>query len=199
MPFTPIAPTWYALNGCNNASSSGQADPVTGFPYQGGNLVPGDWFDCTELEANNMSNTATGTCHAGRYRWVQVDSGATAANVKTGTIGYMLAGGQPQLNLVTSYDKSIVGAHPVIYLNSITPGNYGFVQEVAGGVGTVLGGASITKASPATGDLANSTTLGVVDDPTTQELTQNSIGVFLDPPNPNTLMRVYLFGFQGLG
>lgn len=200
MPFQPIVPIFQlALNACNDTSASGFTDLRTGQPVNAGGLNLGDWIDPTESEANVLSYTTNGTLHAGRYRRIQVDSGATAANVKTGTIGYMLAGGQPQLNLVTSYDKAIVGAHPVIFLNSITPGNYGFVQEVAGGIGTVLGGSSITKSGPATGDIANSTTAGVVDDPTSQTPTINTIGIFLDPPNPNTLMRVWLFTFQGLG
>ena len=102
----------------------------------------------------------------------------------------MVAGGQPQLNLITSYDKGIVGAHPVIFLNAITPGNYGFVQEL--GVATILCGATLTKSGPNTGDLIESTTLGVADDPTTQTVNAKTMGVALDPPNPNTKIRVLL-------
>ncbi|HYR42161.1 MAG TPA: hypothetical protein VER98_03990 [Terriglobia bacterium] len=200
MPFQPILPTFSGtLNGCNDTSPSGIADLRTGAPVFAGGLNLGDFFDLTEQEANQLSNTATGTLHAGRYRRIQVDSGATASNVKTGTIGYMVAGGQPQLNLVTSYDKSIVGAHPVIFLNVVTPGNYCFVQEVAGGVGNVLCGATLTKTTPNTADLLNATTLGVIDDPTVQELVPASIGIALDPPNPNTIIRAYLLCIPGLG
>ena len=191
MPFQPILPILQlALNNCNDTSPSGFADLRTGAAVFAGGLNLGDYFDLTEQEANNLSYTTNGTCHSGRYRRVQVDSGATASNVKTGTIGYMVAGGQPQLNLITSYDKSIVGAHPVVFLNTVTPGNYCFVQEL--GVATCLCGSSITKSSPNTGDLINATTSGVVDDPTTQEEVQASLGIALDPPNPNTLIRVYL-------
>jgi hypothetical protein len=190
MPLQQILPTWLAINNCNFTSPTGLTDLRTSQPYYAGGLNLGDYFDTTETEANNASYKTNGTLHAGRYRMVQVDSGATAGNVKTGTIGYMLAGGQPQLNLVTSYDKAIVGAHPVVFLNSITPGNYGFVQEL--GVATVLCNTSITKSSPNTADIGNSTTNGLVDDPTVQEFTQNTIGVFLDPPNPNTLCRMYM-------
>ena len=86
-----------------------------------------------------------------------------------------------------------------VYLNSVTPGNYAFVQEVAGGIGTVLCGATLTKSSPNTGDLLNATTLGVVDDPTVQEFIPASIGIALDPPSPNTKIRVFLYGSPGLG
>ena len=47
----------------------------TGFPYEGGGLNPGVYFDCTNEESFNASDTANGICYAGRYRYVQVDSG----------------------------------------------------------------------------------------------------------------------------
>jgi hypothetical protein len=198
MPLQQIVPTWLAWNASNDTSPTGMANVRTGAPYFAGGLNLGDYWDATEAEANAASNSTgafvgpigTGVLHAGRYRRVQVDSGATASNVKTGTIGYMVAGGQPQLNLVTSYDKAIPGAHPVVFLNAITPGNYGQVQEL--GVATCLCGATVTKSGPAAGDLINATTLGVVDDPTVQELVPTSIGIALDPPLANTLIRVYM-------
>ncbi len=197
MPFQPIVPTWLALNSANDQSPSYFLDPRLQVPVFAGGLNEGDFFDLTESEANNLSYTTTGTLHAGRYRRVVVDSGATASNVKTGAIGLMVAGAQPKLNRVTSYDKGIVGAHPVVFLNAITPGNYGFVQE--GGIATVLCGATITKSGPATGDLLNSTTLGVVDDPTIQEFVPASIGIALAPPNPATLIicQLNLPAWQG--
>lgn len=190
MPFTPTVPVWLALNAANDTSPTYNTDTRTGVALEGGNLLLGTYFDLTEEEANTLSITATGTLHAGRYRRILVDSGATAANVKTGAIGLMGSGQQPQLNRVTSWDKGIPGAHQVVYLNSITPGNYGWVQEL--GIATVLCGTTITKAAPNTGDLINATTAGVVDDPTIQEFVPNSIGIALDPPNPNTKIRVLL-------
>lgn len=190
MPFQPIIPTWLALNNCNDTSPSFFSDVRTGAPIFAGGLNLGDYFDLTEQEANQLSYTTNGTLHAGRYRRVQVDSGAAASNVKTGTIGFMVAGGQPQLNLVTSYDKGIVGAHPVVFLNTVTPGNYAFVQEL--GVANCLCGSLITKAAPNTGDICNATTNGVVDDPTSQSVVAATLGIFLDPPNPSTVCRVLL-------
>lgn len=190
MPYNPIVPTWLALNAANDTSPTGQTDTRTGLPLQGGNLVLGDYFDLTNDEAGQLSYKTNGTLYAGRYRRIQVDSGATAANVKTGTIGLMIAGRQPAINIVTSYDKGIPGAHPVVFLNAITPGNYGFIEEL--GIGSVLCGATLTKTGPATGDLLNSTTGGVVDDPTSQTFIPTSIGIALSPPSPNTLCLVQL-------
>ncbi len=192
MPFQPILPNWLALNACNDTSPTGLTDPRTGQTYYAGGLNLGDFFDLTEQEAAALSYTTSPSVllHAGRYRRVQVDSGATATNVKTGTVGLMGAGQQPQLNRVTSYDKGIVGAHPVLFLNSITPGNYGFVQEL--GIGSILCGATLQKATPTTGDVIVSTTLGVGQDLTAQTVDKEMVGIALSPPSPNTLCLVQL-------
>lgn len=226
MPQQQALPTWLTLNSQNSPYQSGQGDNVTGFPYNAGGLNQGDYFDLTNDEAASLSNPATGLLYSGRYRYVQVDSGATAANVKTGTVGYirsgssvksvvvltqgtgqtigtsqvaatvgsgggsgaviqvvvtasnaitvtvinggqgyvsaptftLATGGTPgtvvaQLgisqNIVTSADIALGNAgtpaatqagvgpvHPVVFLNTITPGNYGFIQE--SGVATVI-------------------------------------------------------------
>lgn len=190
MPHKQTLPIFaFALNACDDATASGVSDLRTGAPqYLGLNL--NDYFDLTEAEANQLSYTTNGTLHAGRYRRVQVDSSATAAYVKTGAIGLMLAGGQPQLGLVTDYNHGISGAHPVVFLNSITPGNFGFVQEL--GIANILCGTSLQAAAPNTGDLLFATTNGVAQDPTSQIWTANLIGNALDPPSPNTKVRCLL-------
>ncbi len=192
MPYQPILPTWLALNACNDTSPTGITDPRTGLTTYAGGLNLGDYFDLTESEAAGLDYTTLPqvALHAGRYRRVQVDSGATASNVKTGTVGLMVAGLQPNLNVVTSYDKGIVGAHPVIFLNAITPGNYGFVQEL--GIASVLCGATLQKAAPATGDVLVSTTLGVAQDLTAQTIDKELIGIALSPPSPTTLCLAQL-------
>lgn len=193
MPYQPILPTWLALNAANDTSPTGLTDPRTGLQYFAGGLNLGDYFDLTDQEAANLSykTLPSVTLRAGRYRRILVDSGATASNVKTGAIGYAVAGNQFLFNRVTSYDKGIVGLRAVVFLNSITPGNYGFVQEL--GVASVLCGATLQKATPTTGDILNSTTLGVADDPTSQIWTPNLIGVSMQPPSPNTLCLTQLY------
>ncbi len=231
MPYQAALPTWLALNNMNSVSPSGQTDNQTGFPYEGGGLNPGDYFDITNEEAANASYTTNGLLFSGRYRYVLVDSGATAADVKTGTVGYMRAGstvvsavtvnagsglttgsyqvaatvgsgggsgailainvaggvivGNPSVvyagfgyvspptfsltalggsgavvaaqlnvspNVVTSADVALSSSataaadgpvRPVVFLNSITPGNYGFIQEL--GTATVLATATDTQ------------------------------------------------------
>lgn len=192
MPFQPIVPNWFALNACNDTSPTGLTDARTGLPYAAGGLNLGDFFDLTEAEANALSYLTLPAVqlHAGRYRRVQVDSGATASNVKVGTIGLMGSGQQPQMNRVTSFDKGIIGAHVVVFLNAITPGNYGFVQEL--GVASVLMGATLQKAAPAAGDVITYTTLGVGQDTTAQTIDAANLGVALTAPSPNTQGLVIL-------
>jgi hypothetical protein len=224
MPLQQILPTWLAINNANFTSPTGLTDLRTGQTFEAGGLGLGDYFDLTEKEANGVSFAGNGLLHSGRYRLVQVDSGATAANVRTGTAGFAAqgkslqsvgvgnpgTGGTPGTysipaslgsgggsgaviqvvvgasgaitsasvvqggfnyvspptfpltvtavtggvlfpalnttpNVVTSADVAFnppglpilsFAARPVVFLNSITPGNYGFVQEL--GVAAVL-------------------------------------------------------------
>ena len=128
MPQQQALPTWAALNNMNNVSQSGNSDPVTGFPYAGGGLNAGDYFDLTNDEAANASYTTNGLCFGGRYRYVLVDSGATAGNVKTGTVGYMRSG-----TTVTSAVTTNVGS-------GLTNGSYQVAATAGsgGGSGAIL-------------------------------------------------------------
>lgn len=277
MPLTPSLPTWLAINNANFTSASGLTDAYTGQPVNAGGLNAGDYFDVTSLEAGNASYGANGILYSGRYRLVHVDSGATAANVKTGTIGYLhqgdggfvktavitnagtgatagtytvaatvgsgsgsgaviqvvvsaagtitavsvLNGGfgyssvptfsltatgttagaiAAQLdtspNSVTSFDQVAVGTaiavRPVVFLNSITPGNYGFIQEL--GTATVLGNASFTGVA-ATGVVIapKAAGSGTVEVPTSvTAITNASIGLAIDLPVVSNLFKVQL-------
>ncbi len=210
MPFQPTLPTWLALNGANDTSPTYFSDLRTGQVVYAGGLNLGDYFDLTNGEAAQLSQTSVGTLYEGRYRRVQVDSGATASNVKTGTIGLMPSlaavigdgdpAGKPTANIVTSYDQGIGSAtnvRPVVFLNAITPGNYGFIQEL--GIANVLGKNGLTASAPAIGDWIASTTSGLVDDPTqsttlTYTLLKALIGVAVDTPFPNKVFRILLQG-----
>jgi hypothetical protein len=215
MPFQPILPAWVVLNASNDTAASGMADQYTNFPYNAGGLTLGDYFDLTNQEAFRNCQPSVGVLYTGRYRRIQVDSGATAANVKTGTIGLMPSlaaigkdlglnpsvGGAapPSMNVVTSWDQSIGGGgkpvRPVVFLNSITPGNFGWVQEL--GVAVVLAKASLTAATPAIGDMIIGGTSGLVDDPTqsttlTYALQSFVIGSAIDIPGNGAKFRVLL-------
>jgi hypothetical protein len=98
-------------------------------------------------------------------------------------------------NIVTSADVATNAVRPVVFLNSITPGNYGFIQEL--GTATVLATASqtqaanqfaIVKSSSADGTMtASSATfgpyaIGSVLDPITTPLANTPFKIVLDGP-----------------
>lgn len=204
MPLNQSPVTFFALNAANDTSPSGVADSVTGQPIFIPDLNQGVYFDLTNEEAASLSDTLIGTLYAGRYRRVRVDSGATAANVKTGTIGLMASmaaqsqDGQsistPSENIVTSYDQGIglaTTVRPVVFLNSITPGNWGFVQEL--GLATVLGKAASFTGTPAIGAIVGSYTAGLVDVPSsTTAVVTTSLGIAVDLPIAATKFRILL-------
>jgi hypothetical protein len=200
MPLQQILPTWLAINNCNFTSPSGMVDPITGQPYYGGGLNLGDYFDLTEQEANNASFTTNGTLHSGRYRLVQVDTAATAANVVNGRIGYMSPNFTTNVNVVTDASHGDVGVHMVVFLNTITPGNYGFVQE--GGLAMTLAGASISNVAPAIGQYLNAVTAtGLVDSPVSASQTQGqaTVGQALVVPAATTRLLTSLIWYPQQG
>ena len=143
MPLTPSLPTWLAINNANFTSPTALTDPDSGQQIAAGGLNLGCYFDVTNGEASNASYAATGILYAGRYRLVQVDSGATSANVKTGTIGFLRTGGG------TGAVKTVVITVPG---TGATTGTY-TVAANAGGGGTgaviqvVVSGGAITSAT----------------------------------------------------
>jgi hypothetical protein len=85
-----------------------------------------------EKDAADYSLTTVGTLYGGIYQLVHVNASATAANVKQGTTAFFLDGTSNAGAVI--YDVTD-GAHFVaigqiagVFLNAITPGNYGFIQ-----------------------------------------------------------------------
>jgi hypothetical protein len=138
MPFQPILPTWLAVNNANFTSPTALTDYRTGQPFAAGGLNLGDYFDFTTQEASQASDTAIGKLYSGRYRFVQVDSGATVANVKTGTVGYLRAGASVAGVVVTAAGT---GATAGTYTIAATAGSGGgsgaIIQVVVGSAGTI--------------------------------------------------------------
>jgi len=139
--FTNYTPT--SLIGNNSTSPTLAAEVATGTPLPTG-AFPGNVFYLTESQAAQLSQsvvngaTPTFTCHAGWYMVAQVDAGATAANVVAGAIGAQKAipstytasqASVPPQALVTDASHVLgLGINPVIFLNTVTPGNYTIVQ-----------------------------------------------------------------------
>jgi hypothetical protein len=97
-------------------------------------------------------------------------------------------------NIVTSADQVAttgVPVRPVVFLNSITPGNYGFIQEL--GTATVLGNA--TQASALTGSYVNAVTTNSGTVTTTAASGSpigSTIGVAIDVPQVSLPFKAQL-------
>jgi len=112
-----------------------------------------------------------------------------------GTPGTIAAQLNPSMNLVTSADQVAGGfgvpVRPVVYLNSVTPGNCGFIQEL--GVATVLGNA--TQTSPVVGSYVNALPANngtVTTTVATGSPIGTTIGVALDVPVVSNLFKALL-------
>lgn len=176
-------------------SPSQMTDQRTGSPFPWGGSYVGIYFDLTEQEAQRYSHSL----HEGRYRFVQIDSGATAAYIVRGAIGLQASIAQG-VNVVTSFDKGLaLGVRPVVFLASVTAaqvtaGAYVFVQE--------LGDASVliktgTNGSPGDMLVAASGDTGFVTAPTqstqvTYALLKTVIGQALTSPLSGQLCRCQL-------
>lgn len=175
--FTSYVPT--ALVGNNSPSPTLAAEAVTGLPIPTG-AFPGNVFYLTEAQASQLSQTVVNSaspsfaCHAGWYMVVQVDAGATAANIKAGAIGAQKAistsfsasqAGVPVQAVVTdgatAATNKTLSLNPVVFLNAVTPGNYTIVQ-IAGDAHVLLA----VSQTVVVGDVLLSQTPGTVIDPT---------------------------------
>lgn len=182
--------TQIGLFNVNSASPTFSAEAVTGLPLPTGATI-GQRFYLDETQANSLTtglslNGVTIQGHAGWYRTVQVDSGATAANVAFGYIGAQasLAKG---INVVTSADAALaLGLRPCVFLGVVTPGNYTIVQDQ--GDATVYATGACTKADTA----AYTATHGQSADSSGILITIGTVGIVEETTSAAGLVRVAL-------
>jgi hypothetical protein len=97
-------------------------------------------------------------------------------------------------NKVTSADQvgtSGIPVRPVVYLNSITPGNYGFIQEL--GLATVLANAAVaTTTLPAYVNALTTSSGTVTCTAGSGSPIGSTIGLAVDPPANGVLFKAYL-------
>jgi hypothetical protein len=184
--FTDYVPT--SLVGVNSPSPTLAADPVTNARIATG-AFPGAVFYLSEKQANDLSAVAVNgasvmQCHAGWYMVVQVDAAATANLIAQGLIGARASLASPSkvTDIVHSIAALGVGQQPVIFLNSVTPGNYTIVQ-IAGDV-NVLASAAVAAVGNI---LAFSATTGQVAAPTQSgSPTYANLGLIVGPAQNTT-------------
>lgn len=145
MPYVQALPTWLALNNANYTSPSGLVDPATGQPVYAGGLNVGDYFDIANDQAATSSYTTNGLLYEGRYRFVQLDSGATASNVKTGTVGYLRTGSSMKsVVIVTAGSGQTAGSYNVQANPSSGGGTGATINVVVGAGGTITSASVLT-------------------------------------------------------
>jgi hypothetical protein len=140
---------------------------VTGFPYAGGGLNAGDYFDLTNDEAQGNQYATNGQLYSGRYRYVQVDSGATAANVKTGTVGFVRAGSSVKSAVTLTVGSGQTNGTFQIAANPGSGAGIGAILSVTIAGGVIVGQPSVVAAgfgyvSPPTFTVAQGGTPGTV-------------------------------------
>lgn len=207
MPSVPTVgvfiPSTY-LNLCNSTTVTGAPDPVTGNPYPTG-LNAGKVIEIGDPQAAALTNPATANqLFGGAYQWVQVDSGATAANVAAGRIAFFKLdpGGTAGLQPETGYTNMVVTSQDQadsnnlwagVFLNSITPGNWGFIFVGAGRVEATYA-SSVTVGGPAIGDVVGvkASGAGLWDDISATVLGPLALGIAVVTPVANGTSAVYM-------
>jgi hypothetical protein len=114
------------LNTSNDTSPSGFANVRTYQQTNAGGLVLGDYIDLDNYEAAGLSSPNYGTLFEGRYRRVQVDANATAANVARGKAAYVVPG------------YSVYGVLILTAGSGQTPGTYVLTGSGGGGSGAQI-------------------------------------------------------------
>jgi hypothetical protein len=129
------------LNACNYSASTGSVDAtgVVSFPT---GLTPYKVIQLGFEEAQALQAPGNNQLFEGAYQWVQVDSGAVAGEVNTGLAAYYKlpnpVGPVSGIATVTSESAvSPVAGKPLfagVFLNPITPGNWGIIFAGGGRV-----------------------------------------------------------------
>lgn len=124
LKFFDLLPT--PLNTANDTSPSGFANIRTLQQTNAGGLVLGDYIDLDNFEAAGLSSPLYGTLYEGRYRRIQVDANATAANVGVGKAAYVVPG------------YSLLAALVLTAGTGQTPGTYQIAGSGGGGTGAII-------------------------------------------------------------
>ncbi len=178
-------------------------DPAPGVPLASpsGSIVQdylgqlGALLTLDDEMAAKLSDSTVGTLYAGVYQYVKFLAGTTAAPTR----GYMCAWSDFE-NFVVTMDITDVlsGKLAGVCLNSVTKGQYGWIQ-VAGKATVLCKASSITKATPADGDLliltsATTNTVDVLADNTnlTSLQLKRSVGVALQAPVAGAVKLAWL-------
>lgn len=141
----------------------------------------GQVIELSEVGAQQMASTL----HAGKYQYVQFQSGSTNSNARGQVVEFATAAKEEVF--IVNPDPTTAGlARPAgIALGAVTKGNYGFIQVE--GLATVLCKASVTTTTDGTIGVYVSDTVGAVDSLADATTTTNLqikavLGTFAEAP-----------------
>ena len=148
----------------------------------------------TNAEIATYTYTPNGTLYGGVYQLVQVDSGATAASIGTGLLAYLQFAKRSTYTVTDVSHADATSEVAGVFLNTITPGNYGFIFV---GNGYVTGSfkASIANGSPAAGDnVVAGAASGFMDDAAAQTVAPTGlfVGRAVTAPASSTKSVIYI-------
>ena len=129
------------LNDVNDAVCGGATNQGTGATLYGGILG----IEIGFTDAQVYSDSAVGTLYGGVYKYVQTYLNSTASPAR----GYAAFWYNADAMIVTPDFQN--GLQCGVFINPVTKGYYGWIQ--IGGKASVMFRSSITKATPAVGDL----------------------------------------------
>lgn len=135
--------SYNGLVGVYYPSESGLVDIRTGQPYVGGGLYQGAVAELTAAEAASLTPPGQPAVYGGRYRFVAIDPGATAANLGFGkAVGWTSGLAVGQVTVLTAGS----GQTPGTYTAKASAGG-AVIQYTITGAGTLLQ-AGVTLLNP---------------------------------------------------
>jgi len=159
-------------------------------------------------QAAQFVNTTIGQVYGGIFQVVVVDTAATASNVAVGKAAFLLdtqAGGGANsgaLNYVVTDEAHAASTSHIcgVFLNSITPGNFGVIQ-VHGKANVLYDNVLTSTLVAGSSVILKGGGLGTWDITIATALTTANIGLYIGHPLEagaiNTLKRAYLRGIFG--
>ena len=183
------------LNTSASASSTGATDPITGNNYPTG-LNVGKVIEISDLMAASLTAPGTATSNqlfGGAYQWVQVDSAATAANVAPNLAAF-IKWPTVATDAIVVTDEAHATAESLpagVFIQTITPGQYGFIFVGAGKV-------NVAFKTPLTtaGAVGNTVNVGggsgTFDSFSATAVNNQSLGIAVTAPAASTVSPIYI-------
>lgn len=195
-----------ALNTVNDAQpgvplSTSEASGSIIQPYYG---QVGKRLVCTYAMATKLSDTTIGSLYEGVYQYVLTKAGSTVAPARGGLCfwdDYDAYTVTPDVSATSSFGGDNSGLFAGVYLSAPTKGYYCYIQIL--GKASVLFASSITKTTPAMGDMVlvdgtSSNTGQVLADATgiTGPTLKRAMGVALETPVAASIKLVDLWSLR---